>query len=144
MVHWRSAQAIGVQGRAAASFRSPSTPMFVYCMWPWPPARLLILSLQVSLPTCTEIGLLCSVSLILTPSRSELHAAGCRECRCVNLSLFLELMNRARVYSKSWVHFAPFMGCRGMYCSAMHSCHVDHVHVDISFRHTLWEHVQHM
>jgi len=29
-------------------------------------------------------------------------------------------------------------------CGAMHSCHVDDVHPNISFRHILWVHVQHI
>ena len=91
-------------------------------MLPWPHARLFILSPQVSLPTCTKIGFLCSVSLILTPSRSELHASAAGNADAalsgVDLSLFLELINTARGYSKSWVRFAPFMGCRDMWCTA--------------------------
>ena len=108
----------GVQERAAAPFRSPSTLMFVYCMWPWPPARLIILSLQVSLPTCTEIGLLCSVSLILTPSRSELHAAGgCCEHKREPVAFLRTDKQETRLW-QIMGHIAPFMGCRRMWCNA--------------------------
>jgi hypothetical protein len=115
----------GVQERAATPFRSPNTPCCLLYVWPWSPARLAILSPHVSLPTCTKIGFLCSVSLILTPTSqqeraSRRRAAGNADAAntSVNLSLFLELTSRARGYGKSWVHFAPFMGCKCRWCNA--------------------------
>lgn len=75
-------------------------------------ARLPILSPHVSLSTFTKIGFLCSVSLILTPSRSELHAAGgCCKHKREPVTFFRTDKQGTRLW-EIMGHVVPFKGCR--------------------------------
>lgn len=79
VVHWLAVQAglVCKNGRlhpSVALIRLAAYSCLLY-VWPWSPARLAILSPHVSLSTCTKIGFLRSVSLILTPTSQQERAS---------------------------------------------------------------------